>query len=149
MEGSCTELCRMMMRINRIHHRVNMTEVSRLGIHPSEHFLLMHLNDTGEAASQCQIADRMDVSPASVARTIKNLDAGGYIARNESAGDGRRNEIRITEKGKAIAEESKRMFSRTDEKIFENFSEEELNCLRGFLERMTENIRALEQSKRM
>lgn len=149
MEGSCTELCRMMMRINRIHHRVNMAEVSRLSIHPAEHFLLMHLDRTGEAASQCQIAERMDVSPASVARTIKCLDRGGYIERNECEGDGRRNEIRITEKGRAITEESRKMFSATDERIFDGFSAEELNTMRGFLERMLKNICALEQSKRV
>lgn len=148
MEGTCTELFRMIMRINRIHHRVNTNSVSKLGIHPSEHFLLMQLDHIGEAASQSQIACMMDITPASVARTIKSLNNGGYIEKNECEGDSRRNEIRITAKGKAVTEESRRMFSITDEKLFEGFSEEELKRMRGFLERMLENISAYEQSKK-
>ena len=142
------ELSGLMMRITRIHHRINLGAVSGMDIHPSEHFLLMSLVRMGSAVSQTQLAERMDVTPASVARTIKNLDAGGYITRNECEGDCRRNEIRITEKGRAVAEETKRLFMEIDEEIYAGFSDEELECLRGLFSRMLKNVCALEQGRK-
>jgi len=142
------DLGSLLMRITRSHHRISMGAISGMGIHPSEHFLLMCLVCMGSAVSQAQIAERMDVTPASVARTIKKLDAGGYIERNECEGDGRRNEIRITEKGRAVTEETKRMFMAMDEEIYAGFSDEELNCLHGLLSRMLGNICALEQGRK-
>lgn len=142
------ELCGLMMRITRIHHRINLGAVSKLGIHPSQHFLLMCLGRMGSAVSQTQIASEMDVTPASVARTIKNLDMGGYIKRNESEGDCRRNEIYVTEKGRRVTEESKRMFHEIDEGIYAGFSDEDLLQLRGLLRRMLDNICVLEQDRK-
>jgi len=142
------ELFRLMMRIARMRHRVSMDAVSGLGIHPSEHLLLMNLGRMGSAVSQTQIACEMEVTPASVARTVKSLDAGGYIERNESEGDSRRNEIRITEKGKAVTEESRRMFTALDDEICAGFSDGELMQLRDFFRRMLENISALERGKK-
>ncbi len=142
------ELCGLMMRITRIHHRINLGAVSGMDIHPSEHFLLMCLVRMGSAVSQTQIAERMDVTPASVARTIKNLDAGGYIARNECEGDCRRNEIRITEKGRAVVEETKRLFMATEEGLYAGFSDEELECLHGMLSRMLKNVCALDRGRK-
>ena len=142
------ELGGLMMRITRTYHKINQGAISGMGIHPSEHFLLMCLVRMGSAVSQIQIAERMDVTPASVARTIKNLDAGGYIERNECEGDGRRNEIRITEKGRTVAEETKRLFMATDEEIYAGFSDEELECLRGLLSRMLDNASKFEQNRK-
>lgn len=148
-EETYIELSRLMMHVSRVHHRINMSAIRGLGIHPSEHFLLMRLDRMGNAGSQCQIAEELNITPASVARTVKSLDNGGYIRRNECAGDSRRNEIHITEKGRAVTEESRRMFSATDAKIFGGFSQEDLCALRGYLERMLQNVSALEQSVKM
>ena len=142
------ELSGLMMRISRIHHRINLGAVSGMDIHPSEHFLLMCLVRMGSAVSQTQLAERMDVTPASVARTIKNLDAGGFITRNECEGDCRRNEIRITEKGRAVVEETKRLFMEIDEEVYAGFSDEELECLHGLLSRMLKNVCTLEQGRK-
>ena len=140
------ELYGQMMRITRIRHKINMGAISGLGIHPSEHFLLVSLAREGRAFSQTRLAEMLDVSPASVARTIKTLDAGGYIERNESEGDCRRNEIRITEKGRAVLEKSRSMFEGMDKEIYSGFSDEELYCLHGLLGRMLGNICAFEQA---
>ena len=143
------ELYGLMMRSTRIRHKINMGEISGLGIHPSEHFLLVSLAREGRAFSQTKLAEMLDVSPASVARTIKSLDAGGYIERNESEGDSRRNEIRITEKGRTVLEKSRRMFEEMDDEIYSGFSDEELHCLHGLLSRMLGNICTLEQKRKV
>lgn len=142
------ELCGLMMRFARMRHKISENSISALGIYPAEHFLLMSLDRLGCALSQTQLAEKLDVSPASVARTIKKLDAGGYIERNESEGDCRRNEIRITEKGSAVLEKSRRMFQEMDDEIYAGFTDGELVLLRDMLRRMRENIGALEQERK-
>ena len=135
----------MLRHIGRLHHRIVEARVCSLGIHPSQHFLLMRLSDMGRFPSQVQIAEEMDVSPASVARTLKHLEAGGYIERCGSDVDCRRNEIAISPKGEEIVRRSKEIFDRMETACFAGFAPEELEQLESMLQRMTDNLRRLEQ----
>ena len=136
----------MQMHIGRMQHRIIEARVRRLGIHPSQHILLMHLSQMGRFPSQTQIAQELDVSPASVARTLKSLEANGYIERCGSDVDGRRNEIAISKKGEEMVQCSREIFDRMDAVRFENFSPEELDVLETLLQRQMDNLRRLEQS---
>ena len=108
----------MQMHIGRMQHRIIEARVRRLGIHPSQHILLMHLSQMGRFPSQAQIAQELDVSPASVARTLKSLEANGYIERCGSDVDGRRNEIAITAKGEEMVRRSREIFDRLEAATF-------------------------------
>lgn len=135
----------MQMHIGRMQHRIIEARVRRLGIHPSQHILLMHLSQMGRFPSQTQIARELDVSPASVARTLKSLEASGYIERCGSDVDGRRNEIAITAKGEEMVRRSREIFDRLEAATFENFSDAELDCLEALLGKVMENLRRMEQ----
>ena len=139
-------ICHMQMHIGRMQHRIIEARVRSLGIHPSQHVLLMHLSQMGRFPSQTQIAQELDVSPASVARTLKRLETGGYIERCGSDVDGRRNEIAISKKGEEMVQCSREIFDRMDAVRFENFSPEELDVLETLLQRQMDNLRRLEQS---
>lgn len=136
----------MQRHLGRMHHRIVEARVRSLGIHPSQHLLLMRLSEMGRFPSQTQIAEELDVSPASVARTLKQLEAGGYIERCGSDVDGRRNEIAISKKGEEMVQCSREIFDRMDAVRFENFSPEELDVLETLLQRQMDNLRRLEQS---
>ena len=142
------KLCCMLMRTMRLHRRVIEGRIQSLGIHPSHHFVLMQLSRSGPMASQSQIAEMMDVSPASVARTVKNLDEGGYIRRADSRTDGRRNEITITPKGEEVVEASRELFRSVDEAAYEGFSGEELAQLEQLISKVIRNLSALEQAEK-
>jgi len=74
MNDGHNRLCGLLMRYLRMHRRVVEGRIRSLDIHPSQHFLLMQLSSAGPMPSQAQLAEMMDVSPASVARTLKKLD---------------------------------------------------------------------------
>lgn len=135
----------MQMHIGRMQHRIIEARVRRLGIHPSQHILLMHLSQMGRFPSQTQIAQELDVSPASVARTLKSLEANGYIERCGSDVDGRRNEIAISKKGEEMVRRSREIFDRLEAATFENFSDAELDCLEALLGKVMANLRRMEQ----
>ena len=135
----------MQRHLGRMHHRIVEARVRSLGIHPSQHILLMRLSDMGRFPSQAQIAEELDISPASVARTLKQLEAGGYIERCGSDVDGRRNEIAISAKGEEMVRRSREIFERMDAARFEGFGPEELDQLEALLMREMDNLRRLEQ----
>lgn len=135
----------MQRHLGRMQHRIIEARVRSLGIHPSQHLLLMRLSDMGRFPSQTQIAEELDISPASVARTLKQLEAGGYIERCGSDVDGRRNEIAISCKGVEMVQRSKEIFDGLEAVSYAGFSEEELDQLEALLMREIDNLRRLER----
>lgn len=135
----------MQRHIGRMQHRIIDARVRSLGIHPSQHFLLMRLSEMGRFPSQTQIAEELDISPASVARTLKQLEAGGYIERCGSDVDGRRNEIAISRKGVEIVQRSREIFTGLEAVSYAGFSADDLDQLETLLQREMDNLRRLEQ----
>ena len=135
----------MQRHLGRMQHRIIEARVRSLGIHPSQHLLLMRLSNMGRFPSQAQIAEELDISPASVARTLKQLEAGGYIERCGSDVDGRRNEIAISCKGVEMVQRSKEIFDGLEAVSYAGFSEEELDQLEALLMREIDNLRRLER----
>lgn len=145
MEKKYHELCLLQGRLRRLRHRIIESRISGLGIHPSQHFLLMHLSEMGRFPSQNQIARQLHVSPASIARTLKNLEASGYIQRFDSSDDGRRNEIAITEKGEAVVCRSREIFCGIDSSQYAGFDMQEMEQLHSMLEKQLLNLQQLDR----
>ena len=123
-----------------MHKRLIDSSVSaQVGLHRTQHVILMHLAKKDRLPSQKELADHLNITPAAVTVALQKLESGGYIIR--SAGDDNRfNEISITELGRRVVEESKAIFAKIDESMFDGFSDEELKILISYLERMQKNI---------
>ena len=128
---------------SKLHHRAIENAVRGMKIHHSGHRLLVHLSRCEIMPSQKEIADRFDISPAAVANSLKKLEKDGYIARKTDDGDTRLNRIAITEKGKAILDETRTLFEGVDEKMLEGLSNEERTLLFSCLSRMKQNLTTL------
>ena len=128
---------------SRMHHRSIENAVRGMKIHHSGHRLLVHLSHCEVMPSQKEIAARFDISPAAVANSLKKLEKDGYIARKTDDGDTRFNRIAITEKGKAILDETKTLFESVDEKMLSGLSEDERATLFSCLSRMKQNLASL------
>ena len=114
-------------------------KVNHTGVYQSQHRLLMHLNHHPNC-SQIEIAREMEISPAAVAVSLKKLESGGYIMRETTESDSRTHRVTITKKGRSVIERSEQMFWETEKAMFEGFSEEEMQSLQQFLERIYENL---------
>ena len=134
-------------RINRSHWRLIERQFQALGIHGGQHRLLMMLSRRGPAPAQNELAKCMDVTPASVANMLKRLEGGGYIERSARSGDERCNEVHITEKGQAVVEASKQIFEAIDARMLAGFSDDDIEALKGYFERILDNLRAAEDEE--
>lgn len=118
--------------------RVIGRKVEGTGLYRSQHRLLMILGSHPDS-SQTAIAEKMEISPPAVAVTLKKLEKGGYISRQCLVQDNRVNEIVVTEKGQRAIDESIICFQEIEAAILNGFSEEEMEQLGSFLERMIKN----------
>ena len=131
---------RQMMHVSLLHRKSFEREISSMGIHHSQHHLLMFLSKEGEITSQKMIAEKFGITPAAIARTLKELEAEGFIERSSIEEDSRFNKINITDKGKEIVEKTQQMFMKTDESIFLDFSDSDLEQLNEYLNKLKSRL---------
>src|SRR5690606_230908 len=93
---------------------------------------------------QNDIAKLMDVSAATIAVSLKKLEKGGYINREIDEKDNRLNKINITEKGKKVVEQSKKIFEAVDQKVFQGITDEEKAALINLLQKLNNNLSKIE-----
>lgn len=147
MEERYHHICSLQKRIGRIRHRTIDGRIQSLGIHPGQHFVLAQLSRACPMSSQAKLAEEMDVSPALIARTLKQLESGGYIRREGCESDARRSEIAVTEKGEGVLREGLEIFRDVHVHSFAGFTEAELMQLESLLEKMLENMVSMEQKE--
>lgn len=112
-------------------------------LHKSQHRLLMALARFGEKASQRDLAEMLNITPAAVAVTLKKLEKDGLVSKKVSKVDNRYNEVQLTQKGQKIVKESQKIFQCIDGHMFDGFSEEELLQFASYVERVKTNISKL------
>lgn len=113
-------------------------KVEDTGIYRSQHRLLMMLGKHSDC-SQSDIAEKMEISPAAVAVSLKKLEKAGYIRKQCDEEDCRMNHVVVTDKGKEAIHKSILYFQEIEDAIYEGFSEEELEQCSAFFRRMIHN----------
>ena len=143
-ENKYKELIILLWQTNILHRKLAERRAANMDLQPSQHRMLMYLSKTEVAPSQCEIAKRFEISPAAVSNTLKKLEKMGYVekASLSDEGDGRVNEIKITEKGKEEADNTREYFSCIDKAMFDGFTDEELNTLQALLKKACDNLQA-------
>ena len=133
-----------MVRAMRLHRRVVERRIEGLGVHHSQHRMLMLLSRMDGSDSQKDIAEALDVSPACVARTLKQLSAAGLIEKTEG-GDGRCNGVRVRPEGRRLVDDSLEVFRQIDGGMFDGISGAELQTLNRLLRRVWQNLAAMQE----
>ena len=136
-----SEFIRLFIHTNRLHRLMMEDQISKLGIHASQHHILVIIANN-KSICQKDIADKLEISSAAVAVSLGKLEAAGLITRSQSFEDARMNHISMTDKGSALLKQSKQAFDSLDDEIFNGIADEELEIMNGLLARLNDNIRA-------
>lgn len=102
---------------------------------PMLKYLKEHKNTT-----QKEMADFLHITPASVAISVKRMEESGLIMRDADKKDARCKNLKLTKKGEQLSEYADKIFEVVDDVSFNGFTEEEIEMVISFLQRMTENI---------
>lgn len=106
-----------------------------LGQGPAMEYIRRH-----PGCTQKDVADFIKISPPSVAVMVKRMVRDGLIEKIPDESDMRQNRLTITARGEELSEQCHQMFQQIDEKIYAGFSEEELQQLSSYLERLIDNL---------
>lgn len=95
-----------------------------------------------ENATQKEIANFLHISAPSVATSLKRMEEAGLVVRLENKKDARKNTLKLTKKGKELSDLADNYFLCIDDVTYRGFTEEEIDILVSFLERMNNNLTA-------
>ncbi len=93
-----------------------------------------------DGMSQKTIADKLDLSPATVTVTLKRMEKSGLVTRHMDERDQRVLRVHITEKGRDMFNKSEQTMIDVTEEILEGFTTEERRVFHDFIARMAENM---------
>lgn len=128
-----------------VHHAICDKRVKTLGLHPAQHRLLFHLARKKELTTQRELAEHLGISPAALTVSLGKLETAGYITKEVSSADGRANTPEITEKGRRLLEDSKKIFDSVDDGMFAGIGEDTLESLVAVIARMHENLLSMKE----
>ncbi len=148
MDNQIFQAVNKLMKINREHKYIIDSQVAEIGLHRTGHRILMYIARRGYLPSQKELAEYLDVTPAAVSGALQKLECDGYIERNLGI-DNRFNEVTITEKGRDIVEKTRVAFSEVDNRLFNNFSDDEISDFLDYLERILKNIKGENSNEKM
>ncbi len=129
------------LRTDRFHRCAAESQVKKLGIHRSQHMMLMHLAHCTQPPTQAELAKAFEISPAAVTVTLQKLEKAGFVTRTEADGNSRAKYIAITPAGMDIVHRSWELYQALDEAMLAGLSEGELAQFAEVLSRMQENLR--------
>ena len=121
---------------HRRHRMMCEDKVDTLGMNRSQHRMLMYLSRNEATPSQKELVEKFGVTAAAITGSLAKLQADGYITREMSTVDQRRNIIRLTEKGKKVAKQSCDFFRETDKSLLKNLDEKSVDQLIKLLEKL-------------
>lgn len=123
-----------------LRHSVVRQTLAQYGLHPSQPELLFYIQQN-PGCSQRQMAEDAGVTAASVAASFKRLENAGFIRRRSDTSDLRCNRVYLTERGQEELAKCMREMERINASMLDGLDDQQLACLRGCLEKITENLR--------
>lgn len=89
-----------------------------------------------ETITQQELTEKLGIKPGSASEVILKLEKNGLIERTKSMLDRRTANIKLTEKGKILAQEAGAQRELRHKEMFSSLSEEEKNSLLSLLEKI-------------
>lgn len=90
--------------------------------------------------TQKELADRMNITPASVAVSIRRMEAEGLVLRRRDARDARLQRLTLTSKGESLDKACRQARDIIIDVLYEDFSPEELAGMDRMLRHMQQKI---------
>lgn len=102
---------------------------------------IMEAERSGQPLTAGRLAQELNFSTSSVTALVDRLEAGGHIHRVRDTGDRRKVYLRYADTGAEIAMRFFTPLGKRSDSVMEQFTDEELETVRRFLEAMTEAMR--------
>ena len=141
--SNTSKMVRLFMDADRCHRAIVESRVDRLGIHRSQHLMLMYIAGQKNPPNQAAIARAFDVSQATVAVTLKKMENAGFVERVTDSCDSRTNVVRLTDLGRDTVGRTHELFEEIDNRMTEGLTDGEIQLLIKCLAKMKSNLKKM------
>ena len=131
----------LLMRSNAMFSRRILTEVNKIGLTAGQPKVLDFLRTHGEA-DQKTIASYCEIEPATVGSILLRMERSGLVVRQQHAGNRRSLFVSLTKQGEQAAVAVAEIFRETETAAASGLSAEELEQLKGLLDRLWRSMEA-------
>ncbi|KHK91286.1 MarR family winged helix-turn-helix transcriptional regulator [Novosphingobium malaysiense] len=114
-------------------------KVSTLGVTRSQ-WAMIAIVARYPGSTQRTIAEYLEMSEASAGRLIDRLCADGLLERRDRRDDRRARAVYLTDKAGPLLEKLGAIAAESEQRMFAGFSDEEIDQLLNFMERIYENV---------
>ncbi len=129
----------MVAQINHLHHARAHQLLEGLGLYRGQPPVLRTLWEK-EGLTQSELAERMQIAPATVTKMLQRMEKTGFITRKPDPDDQRVSRVYLTDAGRAVQNEVESVFETMAKDTFAGFSAEETVLLRRFLLQIRDNL---------
>ncbi|MFF7359050.1 MULTISPECIES: MarR family winged helix-turn-helix transcriptional regulator [Streptomyces] len=126
-------------RLARLHRMFAGQLLRRIGLHPGQELVMMHLWELGPQR-QADLVRLMDSDAATMTRTVRRLEQSGFVRRRPSPTDRRASLIEPTVASHALRREVERVWSQLEDISTAGLSDEERTATLLTLERLEQNL---------
>lgn len=131
----------MLASICRLHYNLARQRLDDTGLHRGQPRVLFALK-AQDGRSHSELAEFLEVTPATVTNTIKRMEQAGFVERRRSQDDERVSRVYLTDAGRAVCSKVDFFMEQMEVSTFAGFSDEEKEQMRGYFRRMASNLRA-------
>ncbi|MEU6066136.1 MarR family transcriptional regulator [Streptomyces sp. NPDC047082] len=126
-------------RLARLHRMYAGQLLRRIGLHPGQELVMMHLWELGPQR-QADLVRLLDSDAATMTRTVQRLEQAGFVRRRPSPTDKRAALIEPTAASQALRQEVERVWSRLEDLVTADLSADERTGALHTLERLERNL---------
>lgn len=131
-------------QVSKLHHQTVQKLFAGKEIFPGQPPLLRALS-AKDGQSQKELAEEMQITPATLNVMIGRMEKNGLVARRADPSDQRISRVWITDKGRIAHQDLKGIIAAMDRTCFETFTTEEKIVFRRLLLQMYENLKKAEE----
>ncbi len=126
-------------RFMRLHRRTMMGYFQRIGMFNGHPHILFHVRRS-PGLTQKELAERMNVSPAAIAISIRRFEDAGLVERRRDDRDGRVMHLFLTPAGEEMDAACAKGRDYMTATLYQGFTQEDYDALHALLGKMIDNM---------
>ena len=130
--------------LDGLHKKEIKARFDKYGLYPGQPYMLRIVYEN-PGMTQVELAEKLRITPASVAVSTKRLEKQGFIEKKDDEYNLRINKLLLTDLGNKTVVNIQEEFDAIDRKLFTNVNEEEMDLLCSLYNKLIINLSGLEK----
>ncbi len=128
------------VQLCRAHRTTAGALLSKLGLHPGQEIILMHLWKK-DGQSQKQLAELLYIQAPTVTKMLQRLEQTGILERRPSSTDHRVMHVWLTQSGKDLESKVSEVWAELEQRTQENLSQAEQRAFQEIIQKVLLGLR--------